>query len=88
MGSGTPSGGMGVGVGVGVGLAVGVGDGLGSGGGHVQLASATPAIPESDAARKVRRAMPPDAARESMGFRLADRTDGGPVADERVSVRV
>ena len=77
VGSGTPSGGIGVGVGVGVGLAVGVGDGLGSGGGHVQLASATPAIPESDAARKVRRAMPPDAARESMGFRLADRTDGG-----------
>jgi hypothetical protein len=32
----------------------------------MQLDSVTAAIPESDAARKVRRAMPPDAARESM----------------------
>ena len=84
-GSGTPFAG-GVGVGVGVGDAVGFGVGLGCG--HVQLESATVAIPVSDAARKVRRAMPPDAARESMGFRLADRTDGGPVADERVSEQV
>ena len=55
--------------------ASGVGRRLGRG--HVQLESATAAIPESDAARKVRRAMPPDAARESMGLRLADRLDGG-----------
>jgi hypothetical protein len=64
-GSGTPfAGGVGVSVGVGVGDAVAVNVGLGCG--HVQLESATPAIPESDAARKVRRAIPPDAARESM----------------------
>ena len=50
---------------------LGVGDGWASG--HVQLDSVTAAIPESDAARKVRRAMPPDAARESMGLRLSDR---------------
>jgi hypothetical protein len=50
-------------------VGVGVGDegvGVGLGWGQVQLESATPAIPESDAARKVRRGIPPDAARESM----------------------
>ena len=72
VGAGTPSGRGGVGVGVGVAL-VGCGVRVGSGCGQVQLDSVTAAIPESDAARKVRRAMPPDAARESMWFRLAVR---------------
>jgi hypothetical protein len=49
-----------------VGDAVGDGVGVGLGCGDVQLASATAAMPVSDAVRKVRRAMPPDAARESM----------------------
>jgi hypothetical protein len=71
VGRGTPSGAaVGVGVGDGVGLAVGVVVGFGRP--QVQLVRATAAIPESEAARKVRRAMPPDPARDSIGFRLAD----------------
>ncbi len=90
VGSGTPSGGAHGRRSSGVGVAAGGRrrGRLAHGGGHVQLASATPAIPESDAARKVRRAMPPDAARESMGLRLADRHGAaGSVAGERVSRR-
>ena len=66
VGSGTPSGAVGMGVGVRLAVGEGVGEDVGLGSGHVQLESVTAAIPESDATRKVRRAMPPDAARESM----------------------
>ena len=77
VGTGTPFGAVGVGVGVGAGLAVGDGARVGLGCGEMQLDKVTAAIPESDAARKVRRSMPPGVARESMGFRLADRPGGG-----------
>jgi hypothetical protein len=55
---------MGEGDGVGVGVAVG--EGVGVGCGPVQLARTTVAMPEREAARKVRRGMPPGVARESM----------------------
>jgi hypothetical protein len=62
VGSGTPFAGAGAAV---VGGAV-VGGGVGLGSGQVQLASARVANPESEAAMKVRRPMPPGAPRESM----------------------
>ena len=51
---------------LGVGVVVSDGGGDGVGCGPVQLASTTLAMPDTEAARKVRRAMPPGAARESM----------------------
>jgi hypothetical protein len=78
VGWGTP--GVGGTLAVGLGGAGGVGDedvGLGRGSVGKQLERVTAAMPESEAARKVRRAIPPGAPRESMSLRLSARGSAG-----------